>query len=152
MLADEHVARLHVAVDQPAGVRGVEGAGDLGDELDRALRIEWPLPPEDLAQVEAVDVRHREVEHPRVLADGHGRHHVRLVQRGGDLRLAEEPLAEPLVARELRDGHLQRDLPPVGIRGEIHGAPGALTDEPHDPETGDDAAAGQGSGHGASSV
>ena len=112
-------------MDQPAGVRGVEGAGDLADEVDGALRSERPLPPEDLPQVEAVDVRHREVEHPVVLAEGHGGDHVRLVERGGDLRLAEEPLAEPLVARELRDGHFQRDLPPVGVRGEVHGAPGA---------------------------
>ena len=107
-------------------MRGVEGGGDLGDEVDGALRSERPLPPQDLAQVEAVDVDHRQVEHPVVLAEGHGRHHVRLVERGGDLRLAKEPLAEPLVVRELRDGHLERDLPPVGIRGEVHRARGAL--------------------------
>jgi hypothetical protein len=36
VLGDQHVGRLHVAVDEPASVRGVERRGDLDDDLDRS--------------------------------------------------------------------------------------------------------------------
>ena len=64
---------------------------------------------------------------------------VRLVERGGDLRLAQEPLAEARVVRELRDEHLERDLPAAGALSEVHGARRATPDQARNPIPGDDA-------------
>ena len=94
---------------------------------------------EDLAQVEPVDELHDEVEHPVVLAHRQGRDDVGLVERGGDLRLAQEPLAEALVLGEIRDQHLERDLAALGILGQVDGTRRAAADQPHDPVAGDDA-------------
>ena len=51
--ADEDVAGLHIAMDEPSRVRGVERSGDLLDELDGALRLEAAVAAEQLAQVGA---------------------------------------------------------------------------------------------------
>ena len=135
----EHVARLHVAVDEAERVRRVERACDLADEIDGALGAERALALEHLAQVEPVDEAHGEVEHPVVLADGEGRHDVRLVERGRDLRLAQEPLAEARVLREVGEQHLERDLVALGVRGEVHGARRAAADQAGDAIAGNDA-------------
>ena len=37
VLVEQDVGRLHVAVHEPAPVRGVEGAGDLGQDRERPL-------------------------------------------------------------------------------------------------------------------
>ena len=47
LLADEDVRRLHVPVDEPRRVRGIEGLGDLRDDVDRALGIQSAFPPEE---------------------------------------------------------------------------------------------------------
>ena len=125
----EHVARLHVAVDETERVRRVEGARDLADEIDCPLAAQWALLPEDLAQVESVDVAHHEVERPVLLAHGDCRDDMRLVERGRDLRLAEEPLTEPRVERELGDQHLERDLLTVRALCEVHGTCRTLPDQ-----------------------
>ena len=64
-LGDEHVAGLHVAVDETGLVRRVERVGDLRDEVERALRVERSFASQQLAQVRAFDVLHREVEDDR---------------------------------------------------------------------------------------
>ena len=51
---DEHVPGLHVAMHEPARVRGVERVRDLADEPERTLRLERPV-LEQRAQVGAVD-------------------------------------------------------------------------------------------------
>ncbi len=45
-LVEQHVARLYVAMDEAALVRGVECARDLCEHLDRPLRCELPFPLE----------------------------------------------------------------------------------------------------------
>jgi hypothetical protein len=47
---------------------------------------------------------------------------VRLVEPGGDLRFAQESLAEARILREFGDQYLERDLPPLGILCEVDGA------------------------------
>jgi len=86
-VADQDVRGLDVAVHQPARVRRVERGGYLRGDRDRALRLQRPV-GEQRAQVAAVDVAHRDVE----LAVGlvgvvHG-HNVRVVEGGGEARLA----------------------------------------------------------------
>ena len=43
LLGDEHIGRFDVAMHEPVRVGGVEGAPHLGDELDRAGRLQRPL-------------------------------------------------------------------------------------------------------------
>jgi hypothetical protein len=40
---EQHVAGLHVAVDEPRGVKGVERRGDLRDDRRRIARRERPV-------------------------------------------------------------------------------------------------------------
>ena len=62
---EEHVAGLDVAVDE-ARVGGIEGAGDLGQDLDRRGRR--PPPFEPRAEVGALDVAHGQEERALDLA------------------------------------------------------------------------------------
>ena len=115
-----------------------------------ALGLEPPFAAQQLAQVDAVDVRHREVEHAAVLARGERPHDVRVVERRGELRLAQEALPEPLVVRELGREQLQRDPLPVRVLGEVDGAHRAAREQLPDPEPSDDAAGWTVDAHGSS--
>jgi hypothetical protein len=61
-----------------------------------------------------------------------------VVERGGEPRLADESLPEPLVLGQLRREDLERDLPlePV-VLGEVDDAHPPATEGAHDPVTGD---------------
>jgi hypothetical protein len=61
-----------------------------------------------------------------------------VVERGGEPRLADESLAEPLVLGQLRREDLQGHLPlePV-VFGEVDDAHPAATEGAHDPVAGD---------------
>ena len=89
-------------------MRRVERLAGLPHELGRALGLEGPLAPQELAQVDAVHVRHGQVEDAAVVARGDRPHDVRMVERRRELRLAQEALPEPLVVRELGREQLQR--------------------------------------------
>ena len=69
-----------------------------------------PVAVEQVREVGAVDVAHRHVEVPVLLARRVDRDHVRVVDRGGDLALAPEARAELVVLGLLGRDHLQRDL------------------------------------------
>ena len=105
--ADEDVRRLHVAVDEPARVRRVERGGDLRDDAERAAHRQPSLGDEQRLQVAAVDVLHRDVEHVVGLARVVDGDDARVVERRGEPRLAQEPLAEVGLA-ERRGEELQR--------------------------------------------
>ena len=93
-LREQDVRRFDVAVDEPGRVSGVERAADLLGDRERLLRGERAALPEERPQARAVDVAHREVEDAFDLARVVDRDHVRVVERGGELRLAEEAGAE----------------------------------------------------------
>ncbi len=59
---DQDVARLDVAVDEPALVRRVERVADLLDQPQRPSRLERRLLRDQLPEVGALDVPHREVQ------------------------------------------------------------------------------------------
>ena len=129
-LRDEDVRGLDVAVDEALLVRGVERLGDLGEELDRALRLERTVLRDELGEVGALDVAHGEEEHAVLLARLVDGDDVRVVERGGDPRLAQEALAEALVLGELGRDHLERDLAPETLLlGAVDRAHAAAADE-----------------------
>ncbi len=136
---DQDVAGLHVAVDKPCRVRGVERLTRLAHDRHGALRIEAPFAAQQLAQVDAVDVRHRQVQHAAVLARGECPHHIRVVERRGHARLPEEALPEPIVVRQLGREQLQRDLLPVRVLREVNGPHRPACEKRPDPEPTDDA-------------
>ena len=74
-------------------MRGVQGARDLGEDGDRLARVERPV-PQTLLQVAALDVAHGDVQQLAALARLVDRDDVRMVDRGRQLRLAQEAVAE----------------------------------------------------------
>jgi hypothetical protein len=106
--AEHHVGRLDVAVHEPPGVRRIQRGRNLRDDRDRALGRQRAVGADHRAQVGAVDVAHRLVEHAVVLAGVVERQHVRVIDRRGDARLALEALAQARIVRELRDDQLER--------------------------------------------
>ena len=80
---------------EPGRVRSVERVARLCHQRDGALGREPTFATQKLAQIDAVDVVHREVEHATVLAGRDRLHDVRVVERRSELRLAQEALPEP---------------------------------------------------------
>src|SRR5215218_1985196 len=99
---DERVARLDVAVDQPARMRRVERLGQLPDELDGPCGLERTLAPQQLREVAAVDVAHRDVEQSVDLTGLVDRDDPGVVDRRGQVRLALEASPKARIPRELR--------------------------------------------------
>jgi len=104
-------------VDEAGGVRGVERGGDLADDPRRARRRERPLAADERADVVAVHEAHRDVRDALLLARVVDGDHVRVVDRGRDARLAQEPRAHVGVLDQRGRDHLhrhralQRELP-----------------------------------------
>ncbi len=127
---DQHVRGLDVAVDEPARVGGVERPADLGQDLGGALGGHGALALDHRAQVRALDVAHRDVELPVLLARLVERDHVRVLDLRRDLRLVLEPLAERRVGGQVGRDQLQRHLP---VQPDLGGA----VDDPHPAPPGD---------------
>ncbi len=137
-LGDEHVRGLDVAMDEPLLVRGVERLCDLREEIDRALGLERAVLGHDLGQVRALDVAHREEEQAVLVSRLVDRDDVRVVERGGDPRLAQEALAEALVLGELGGDDLERDLAAEALLlGAVDRTHPATADERFDSVAGD---------------
>ena len=105
-------------MDEPARVGGIECACDLLEDADRPGGVERPL-AQQLFQVGAVDEAHRDVQLPVDLAGVVDRDDVRMLERGGQARLAEEALAERDVVGQVGCEQLQRD---VAVEREVVGA------------------------------
>jgi hypothetical protein len=114
---EEDVARLDVAVDQAAGVGGVERAGHLGHDGQGPGRGQAALAPQQGRQVHPVDVAHGDVEQPAVLAGLVDRDDAGMVDAGRDPRLAQEPPAEHVVGGQLGREHLERD---PAVEAQLH--------------------------------
>ena len=107
---EQDVGGLDVAVDDAERVRGVQRVGDLRDHVDGADGRDATVAVDQVREVDPVDVAHRHVQVPVLLARRVHGDQVRVVQRGGDLALAAEAQAELAVLGLLRRDHLQRDL------------------------------------------
>ena len=125
-------------MDEPTLVRCVECVGDLVDEPECALRVEGTLAGDQLSEVVALDVPHREVQLPVGVAGGVDRDDVRVIERGGDLRLAEEPVAEAIALRELRHEELEGHLAPeASVLGTVDRSHSPSPEQRLQPEAGD---------------
>ena len=106
---DQDVAGLDVTVDEAVAVRLVERAGDLRDHGHRVPGVEAALLGQQGAQIGALDEAHRHVQPVALLPGVVDRHHVRMLERGGDPALALEAGAELGVTGDARRDQLQRD-------------------------------------------
>jgi len=103
---DEDVARLHVAVEEPTRVRGVERARRLSDDGQGAPRLQHLIPRKQCAEIGPVHETHGDEKLAVLLftclVDGD---HVWVVDRRGKPRLPHEPLPESisLVRRRRKD-------------------------------------------------
>src|SRR5438445_7473172 len=95
---------------EPSFVCGVERVPDLCDERERAVGGKRALRSQKRLQVGAGDIAHSDVEQAFELARFVDGHDIRMIERRCELRLTQEPLAEPFVLRELRRKELQRDV------------------------------------------
>jgi hypothetical protein len=105
----EDVRRLHVAVDEPTPMGGVERRGDRPEQAHGPIRSERTLVRDQRPQIVPTDVAHRDEEVLLDLARLVHRHDVRVFQTGLELRLAGEPRPERVVGGELRREDLDRD-------------------------------------------
>ena len=115
---DQDVLRLHVAVRDAAGVRGVQRGSDLTHDGHRTWRTHRPAPFQDGGQVGAVDQAHVQIELPVDLAVIVNGHDVRLGQPAGCTGLALHPGTEQRVVRKVRRYQLERHHPALaGVLG-----------------------------------
>ena len=118
---DEHVAGLHVAVDDAVAVGEAEGGGHVGADVGDPVGVERALGAEDLRQGAAVDVLHDDEVGAVRLAPVVDADDVGVVEVGGGRGLAPEPLDERRVGGELREQHLHGDGPVEQlVAGEEH--------------------------------
>ncbi len=79
-LCDEDVGRLHVPVDEPLGMGGIEGAGHLAEDRERDAGLERAELAHQALEVGSLDVAHGD-EQPAVRLPGLvDRDHVRVVE------------------------------------------------------------------------
>jgi len=106
-------------------------------ELDRALRLERAFAVKELAEVQTIDVGHRDMQEPVRLPRAPDRDDSRVVEPCYDLRLAQEPCPEALVACQLRRHELERHGGPVYGACEVDRAGRALSEQGLDAIAGD---------------
>ncbi len=86
----------------------VERVGERPGYCQDVLGSERPVACEDRAQILALHVPRGQVEHTLGLSRRVDRQHMRVLDRRGELRLAQEPLPEALVSGQLGREQLQR--------------------------------------------
>ncbi len=106
---EQHVGGLDVPMDEAARVRRVQRVRDLAADGERARRVEHSLRVQQRPQVRSLDAAHREVETTVDVAGVVDRHHIRMFERHGELRLAREAFAETLIQRQVGRHQLERD-------------------------------------------
>ena len=104
---EQDVRRLDVAMHEPGGVGRVERGGDLGGDVHGPVRWQRALARDQVLEVDSIDEAHRQEQHLEVLAGLEDGDHVRVIERGGRLRLGLEAPAEGAVARKLGGDELE---------------------------------------------
>ena len=121
-VGEQDVRRLEVAMDQVGAVGVVEGTADLLGDPERIGPGEGSALPDLRLQARTVHVAHCEVQDTVDLVCVVDRDHVRVVERSGELRLAEEARAKVRVAGQGGRDHLECDPPLESrVRREVDG-------------------------------
>ncbi len=107
---DQHVRRLHVAMDDAADVGGMERLADLGAHPGGLSRGQRPGLADDRRQVLALDQLHHDVRPGVVLAEVVDGDDVGVAQRRSRTGLVAEPGQEVGVASELGPQQLDGDV------------------------------------------
>ncbi len=124
----EQVGRLHVAVDDPLGVRGVERIRDLGTQIENR-RFRQRAGREERLERLPLEQLHRQEALFFVLAEIVDRADVRVVQRGSGAGLTLESFDRGRIVRQFRGEELQRDMSSEAqILGSIDDAHAAAAD------------------------
>ena len=110
-LGEQDVRGLEVSMDQRFRVRGVERAADLLGNSQCVSPGQRVALADQALQARAVHVAHREVEDAIDLVRVVDRDHVRVVERRGELGLAQEPGAKAGIVGVRGRDHLQRNAP-----------------------------------------
>ena len=137
-LVEQDVAGLHVPVHQTSRVGGVERRRDLRHDLDRAIRRQRPPVRDQVPEIVALDVPHRDVQDAVGLSRGVDGHDVGMLGGGRRLGLVDETLPEGLVPRKVGTQELDDDVATRRrLLGEVHRAHAALAEHRDDPVPGD---------------
>ena len=134
---EKHVGGLHITMHETARMRFIEGACDLCEDADRVRRVQTTA-LQALVQVTPLDVAHgyeeEIVSRPRLV----DRDDVRMVDRRGQLRLAQEAVTKRFVSGQAGGQQLQRDLPlEPQILGQVDDAHAAEAQQRLDPIAGE---------------
>jgi hypothetical protein len=123
LAADDDVAGLDVAVDDPRRVRGLEGVGDLQRDPDDFRRGQL-VPRHVHLEVGPVAPLHDDEGRAFVLVDFVDRADVRVVERGDGLRFARQPPGGLGVTGQLLGQEFERHLSPqphvLGLVDDAH--------------------------------
>ncbi len=134
---EEHVGGLHVAMHEAARMGGIQGARQLGEDADRVRRVQTAA-LEALIQVTPLDVAHGDEEEVFGRPSLVDRDDVRMVDRRGQLRLAEEAVTERFVLGEAGGQQLERNSPlEPQILGQVDDAHAAPAQQRLDPVAGE---------------
>ncbi len=135
---EEDVGGLDVPMNEAPLVGRVQRAGHLSPDAKDSRGGQPVVLSRQRLQVRPVDVAHRDVENSLGVARVVDRDDVRVQQRGGRSRLADEPFAEALVLGQLRREQLEGDhVPEPQVLGAIHHAHAATTADALDPVSGE---------------
>ena len=127
------VLRLDVAMDDAVLVGVLQGAADFAGDLERGVERKLLFPREPLPERLALGERHHVVEQAVGLSRVVERENVGVLERRGDLDLAEEPLAAE-DGRQLGLEQLDGDPPAVlQVLGEKDDRHPAVAELPLDP-------------------
>ena len=126
IVREQDVGRLHVAVHDAAGVRGVERVGHLAGNAQRVGERQRSLALEPLLQRIARDERHDEERQLAPHARVEQRQDVRMMNAGDEPDLGQKPLGGE---GQCRPQHLQGDRAIVlAIVGQVDHGGGAMAD------------------------
>ena len=134
---EEHVGGLHVAMHETARVGRIQGARHLREDADRVRRVQTAA-LQALLQVTPLDVAHGDEEDVLGRPSLVDRDDVRMVDRRGQLRLAQEAVTERFVLGEAGSQQLERNLPlEPQILGQVDDAHAAPAQQRLDPVAGE---------------
>ena len=130
VVSDQDVARLDVAVDDPDGVGGGQGRGDLRAELGRLVRLQRTALAQHRRQGHRRQELHDQARPALVLHDVEHRDGMPVVQAGGDPGLAHRPLIgqfgvgrrESMLPVQLLHGHRPAEPLVLGLPDGAHPA------------------------------